>query len=91
MITTPALRSGLGAGGAWLTSTMRVGKRLGWLDESDAPTWDGMRIPDFPEALDLLAKPNRQQAYQRIRKAQELKSSISNGMPVMAVFEITAQ
>jgi GNAT superfamily N-acetyltransferase len=77
--------------GAWLTSAMRVGKHLGWLDEADAPKWDGTWPPEFPERLDLIAKPNRQQWYQRIRNAEEVRYSISRGVPVMAVFEITAQ
>lgn len=76
--------------GTWITTSMRIGKGWGMLEElqwpydGDANHWP----PVEPINIDLEAKKHRILAYQRINTVDECRIVIASGNTVLAGFKI---
>ena len=81
---------GSAAIGTWISTSMRVMKGWGILDESlwpydgDASHWP----PAEPEGVDLQAKAHRILAYQRASTVEECRILLASNKPVIVAFEI---
>ena len=79
--------------GVWGTTTMRVWRGWGAVNEEEWPYSAGIQQwpPSEPPGLDEKAKQNRLPRHQRIHDSLECKYALAYGGPVLATFEITAQ